>query len=81
MAFSSDRNNERGFHIIVPMCVAIVGFILSVAALSTAVEYVAAFLYISGTFSANAIVFSWAAATLNDSPEKRAAATAIVNGK
>lgn len=78
-AFSSDRKKERGYHISVPQAVACVGFIISVATLNNAARYVAAFLYICGCFSSNAMVFSWASATLNQTPEKRAAATALIN--
>ncbi|KAL5366222.1 major facilitator superfamily domain-containing protein [Aspergillus floccosus] len=78
-AFSSDRTNERGFHISVPMLVAVVGFIISVGTVNVPARYVASFLYASGAFAANAMVFSWAASVLNQTPEKRAAATAIIN--
>ncbi|OJJ03353.1 hypothetical protein ASPVEDRAFT_170733 [Aspergillus versicolor CBS 583.65] len=79
VAFSSDRHNERGFHISVPMLVAIVGFIISAATLSVPARYFASFLYASGAFAANSMVYSWAASVLNQTPEKRAAATAIIN--
>jgi len=78
-AYSSDRNRERGFHIAVPMLVAIVGFAISVGTLNVAARYFASFLYITGCFAANAMVFSWAASTLNQTPEKRACAAAMVN--
>lgn len=78
-AYSSDRKKERGYHICVPQAVACVGFIISAATLNNAARYVAAFLYICGCFSSNAMVFSWANATLNQTSEKRAAATAIIN--
>ena len=79
VAWSSDRKKERGYHISVPMAVACVGFIISVSMLNKLARYVAAFLYIAGCFSSNAGVFSWASATLNQTPEKRACATAIIN--
>ncbi len=79
VAYSSDRHKERGFHISVPMAVAMVGFIISVSTLSVPARYFAAFLYTSGCFSANAMVYTWAASTLNQTPEKRACATAMVN--
>ncbi|KAJ0109783.1 hypothetical protein J7T55_004333 [Diaporthe amygdali] len=78
-AYSSDRWRERGFHISIPQAVACIGFIISAATLDNAARYGAAFLYIGGCFSSNAMVFSWASATLNQTPEKRAAATAIIN--
>lgn len=78
-AYSSDKRRERGFHISVPQGVACIGFIVSVSTLNNSARYAAAFLYICGCFSSNAMVFSWASATLNQTPEKRAAATAIIN--
>jgi len=79
IAFSSDRRKERGFHISGPMSVAAIGFIITVSTLNVPARYVASFLYISGCFAANAMVYTWAASTLNQTPEKRACATAIVN--
>lgn len=79
VAYSSDKNNERGWHIVAPMAVAAIGFIVSVATLNVPARYVASFLYCSGCFAANSMVYSWAASTLNQTPEKRACATAIVN--
>jgi hypothetical protein len=79
VAYSSDRRNERGYHISAPMAVAIVGFAISAATLNNAARYTASFLYCAGAFAANATVYSWAAGSLNQTPEKRACATAIVN--
>lgn len=79
VAWSSDRQKERGFHIMANNCCAIVGFIISVATLNTAARYTAAFLYTSGSFSANALVYTWAVSSLGQTPEKRAAGGAIVN--
>lgn len=79
VARSSDHFNERGYHISVPMVVAIVGFIISTATLNVPARYFASFLYCSGAFAANAAVYSWAASSLNQTHEKRACATAIIN--
>ena len=79
VAWSSDRRKERGYHTSIPMAVACVGFIISVSTLNKPARYAAAFLYIAGCFSSNAGVFSWASTTLNQTPEKRACATAIIN--
>ncbi|GKT62384.1 LOW QUALITY PROTEIN: major facilitator superfamily transporter [Colletotrichum tofieldiae] len=79
VAWSSDRKKERGFHIMANNCMSIVGFIISVATLNTAARYTAAFLYTSGSFSANALVYTWAVSSLSQTPEKRAAGGAIVN--
>ncbi|RDW68872.1 uncharacterized protein DSM5745_08632 [Aspergillus mulundensis] len=79
IAWSSDRRKERGFHIFFPVCVAIVGFIISVATLNIPVRYFASFLYISGIFGANSVVFSWAATTVSDTAQNKACAMAIIN--
>lgn len=79
VAMSSDRMKERGYHIAIPMVFSCIGFIVSVATLNKAARYTAAFLYIGGCFSSNALIFSWASNTLNQSAEKRACATAIIN--
>lgn len=79
VCYSSDRNKERGYHIIGGVAVAVVGFIISAASLATAARYTAAFLYIGGLFSINPLVYAWALSTLSSTPEKRAASAAIVN--
>ncbi|KNG81610.1 hypothetical protein ANOM_010137 [Aspergillus nomiae NRRL 13137] len=58
MAWSS---KERGFHIMLTVMIAIVGFILSVATLGIPVRYVASFLLVAGAFEASPVIFSWAA--------------------
>lgn len=79
VAWSSDRSRERGFHIMANLCCSITGFIITVATGNTAARYTAAFLYTSGSFSANALVYTWAVSSLGQTPEKRAAGGAIVN--
>jgi predicted MFS family arabinose efflux permease len=80
-AWVSDRKRERGICVSVPLLLAIVGFAMSLANVSAKARFAASFFYATGSFSANAIVFSWAANTLNESPEKRAGCLAIINGE
>lgn len=79
VAYSSDKNNERGWHVSVPMGFAVIGFIISVATLNVGARYFASFIFICGCYSSNAGVFSWASSTLNQTPEKKAAAVALIN--
>ncbi|KAJ0332487.1 hypothetical protein COL922a_011465 [Colletotrichum nupharicola] len=79
VAWSSDRKKERGYHIMTNNCLSITGFFISVATLNTPARYTAAFLYTTGSVSANALVYTWAVSTLSQTPEKRAAGGAIVN--
>lgn len=79
VAWSSDRFAERGYHISVPMFVATIGFAISVGTLNIPARYFSSFMYASGCFAANSMVYSWSATVLNQTPEKRACATAIIN--
>lgn len=79
VSWSSDRKNERAYHIAIPMGLAITGFIISVATVNGPARYVASFLYVTGCFAANGLVYSWAANVLNQTPEKKAVATSMIN--
>lgn len=79
ISWSSDRRNERSMHIAGPMLTSIVGFVISVATVNGPARYVASFLYVTGCFAANSLVYSWAAGVLNQTPEKKAVATSMVN--
>jgi hypothetical protein len=79
VAYSSGYHGERGWHIAAPMAAAAVGFIISASILNIPIRYAASFLYVSSVLAAMSVVYSWAATTLNQTPEKRACAVAIVN--
>ncbi|KAK1597295.1 major facilitator superfamily transporter [Colletotrichum navitas] len=78
VAVSSDRRADRGLHIIGPVCAAVVGFIITAATTNRPARYFASFLYLPGAFASTGLIFSWAGSVLGQTPEKRAAATAIV---
>ncbi|KAM0704374.1 hypothetical protein Q7P35_008608 [Cladosporium inversicolor] len=78
-AWNSDRIKDRSFHIIPALCLSVVGFVITVSTLNNAARYFAAFLFTPGSFSANPLVYTWAVSTMNTTPEKRAAAGAIIN--
>ncbi|KAL0944340.1 major facilitator superfamily transporter [Colletotrichum truncatum] len=78
VAVSSDRRGDRGLHIAGTLCVAMTGYIIAAATVNRPVRYFASFLFIPGAYAPTALIFSWAASALNETPEKRAAATAIV---
>lgn len=79
LAAHSDRKDERSLHIVIPMCISIVGFAISVATLNQPARYFASFLFVGGCFASNGLIYSWAASVLNDTPEKKAVAGAIIN--
>ncbi|KAK8876683.1 transporter [Apiospora arundinis] len=78
-SWNSDRIRERGFHISAGLLAAAIGYIITIATTNMAARYAASFLFAPGSFSANALVYTWAVSTLSTTPEKRAAAGAIVN--
>jgi predicted MFS family arabinose efflux permease len=79
ISWSSDKRSERSYHIAIPMGISIVGFVISVSTLNGPARYVASFLYVTGCFAANGLVYSWAASVLNQTPEKKAVATSMIN--
>lgn len=78
-ALHSDRTQERGWHIAIPMLITATGFVISIATLNGPARYVAAFLYTGGVFSSLSLVTAWAVQTLNQTPEKRAAVVSLLN--
>ncbi|KAL8396574.1 hypothetical protein RB594_003595 [Gaeumannomyces avenae] len=78
-SWNSDRTRERGYHICVGLGAAAVGYVITISTPNVAARYAASFLFAPGSFSANALVYTWAVSTLSTTPEKRAAAGAIVN--
>ncbi|EJT71142.1 hypothetical protein GGTG_10402 [Gaeumannomyces tritici R3-111a-1] len=78
-SWNSDRTPERGYHICVGLGAAAVGYVITISTPNVAARYAASFLFAPGSFSANALVYTWAVSTLSTTPEKRAAAGAIVN--
>ncbi|KAK2017379.1 MFS general substrate transporter [Colletotrichum eremochloae] len=79
VAWSSDRNKERGWHMTVPMILTLVAYIISAATVNNGARYFASFMYIGGSFSANPLLATWIATTLGRTPEKRAAGIAFCN--
>lgn len=79
VAISSDRRADRGLHIVGPVCVAMLGFVVSVATTNRTARYFASFLYLPGAFASTGLIFSWSASVMSETPEKRAAATALIS--
>ncbi|KAK1961033.1 major facilitator superfamily transporter [Colletotrichum sublineola] len=78
LCMSSDKRAERGLHVIGPIGVSMVGFIISAATASHAARYFSSFLYIPGSMACIALIFSWSSTAMSETPEKRAAGMAIV---
>ncbi|KAK1958882.1 major facilitator superfamily transporter [Colletotrichum sublineola] len=78
-ARSSDYFKERGYHMVGPVTVAILGYIVCTATGNVPARYAASFLYIGGMFAANPLINTWLVGTLGRTPEKRATAIPVIN--
>ncbi|WQF89196.1 Putative major facilitator superfamily, MFS transporter superfamily [Colletotrichum destructivum] len=78
-ARSSDHFKERGYHMIGPVAIAIMGYIVCTATGNVPARYAASFLYIGGMFAANPLINTWLVGTLGRTPEKRATAIPVIN--
>lgn len=78
-ALSSGRFNERTWHITGCMGLALIGFIISCATLNIPARYVSCFMFASGAYAVNSMIFGWVSATLGQTTEKKAVALSIVN--
>ncbi|KAM5356738.1 hypothetical protein ACJ41O_003384 [Fusarium nematophilum] len=77
--WSADRLNNSSFHVMWPLALAIVGFVVAAAALQTGPRYFAMMLMVGGGHGANAVVLAWTQKTMLRPRIKRAAAVAFVN--
>ncbi|KAK2026186.1 hypothetical protein LX32DRAFT_684757 [Colletotrichum zoysiae] len=75
---SSDKRADRGLHIMGPLGVSIVGFVITAATTNHPVRYFASYLYVPGAMSSMALIFSWSSTAMSETTEKRAAGMAIV---
>ncbi|KAK7966436.1 MFS transporter [Apiospora aurea] len=71
--------HERTWHLTGCFSVSGIGFAAAAATLSPAGRYVACFIFPLGGYSATALIFSWSASTLSQSPEKKAVVVAMLN--
>ncbi|OXV11883.1 hypothetical protein Egran_00360 [Elaphomyces granulatus] len=77
--YSADLLQNSSFHVVWPLVVAIMGFILGATSVQTSVRYFAMILMISGGHSSNAVLLAWTQKAMQRPRIKRAAAVAFVN--
>ncbi|WYZ43088.1 hypothetical protein EsH8_VI_000787 [Colletotrichum jinshuiense] len=77
-AWHADRTQERFWHIVGPICVGLVGFIISMSTLNVAARYVALFLQAS-SYAGFIVFYSWISSSFPRPPAKRAVAIAMIN--
>lgn len=77
-AWHADRTQEKFWHIVGPICMGLVGFIISMSTTQTAARYVALFLQ-AGSYAGFIVFYSWISSTFIRPPAKRAVAIAAIN--
>ncbi|KAK4454178.1 major facilitator superfamily domain-containing protein [Podospora aff. communis PSN243] len=77
-AWDSDRTQEKFLHITGPICVGLLGFIISMATGNVAARYVALFLQAS-SYAGFIVFYSWISSSFPRPPAKRAVALAMIN--
>ncbi|BAE56012.1 major facilitator superfamily domain-containing protein [Aspergillus flavus] len=78
VAWSSDRYQEKFWHIVGPIIVGLVGFIISMCTLNVAARYVALFLQ-AASYAGFIVFYSWISTSFPRPPAKRAVAIAMIN--
>ncbi|KEQ92715.1 hypothetical protein AUEXF2481DRAFT_68320 [Aureobasidium subglaciale EXF-2481] len=77
-AWHADRTQEKFWHIVGPICIGLVGFIINMSTLNTAARYIALFLQTS-SYAGFIVFYSWISSSFPRPPAKRAVAIALVN--
>ena len=77
-AWHADKTQEKFWHIVGPICMGLVGFIISMATEQTAARYVALFLQ-AGSYAGFITFYSWISSSFPRPPAKRAVALAMIN--
>ncbi|KAM5381122.1 hypothetical protein ACJZ2D_003038 [Fusarium nematophilum] len=78
VAWSSDRTQEKFWHIVGPIGIGLVGFVISMCTLNVAARYVALFLQ-TASYAGYIVFYSWISSTFPRPPAKRAVAIALIN--
>lgn len=78
-AWHADRTGERYLHVVLPLCISLVAFILAAATTRTAPRYVGMMLMPASFYAGYIVVLAWISNCLPRPPAKRAAALALIN--
>ncbi|ODA83533.1 hypothetical protein RJ55_02047 [Drechmeria coniospora] len=78
VSWNADRTQEKFWHIVGPILMGSVGFVISMATLQVAARYVALFLQ-AGSYAGFIVFYSWISSSFPRPPAKRAVAIAMIN--
>ncbi|KAF7562468.1 hypothetical protein G7046_g1665 [Stylonectria norvegica] len=77
-AWHSDRTQEKFWHVTGPICMGMLGFVISMSTLNVAARYIALFLQAS-SYAGFIVFYSWISSSFPRPPAKRAVAIAMIN--
>ncbi|OAA51428.1 Major facilitator superfamily domain, general substrate transporter [Metarhizium rileyi] len=77
-AWHADRTQEKFWHIVGPVIMGLVGFVISMSTVNVAARYVALFLQ-AGSYAGFIVFYSWISSSFPRPPAKRAVAIALIN--
>jgi len=78
-SWHADRTGERYLHIVLPLIVAMIAFIIAACTTTTGPRYLAMMLMVPGVYSGYVVGLAWISNSLPRPPAKRAAALAFIN--
>jgi MFS family permease len=78
-ALHADRTGERYLHIIIPLCFAVIAYIIAATTTATGPRYFAMMLMPTSVYSGYVVALAWISNTMPRPPAKRAAALAFIN--
>lgn len=79
VAWHADRTNERYFHTVGPIALALAGFVISAATTGIGPRYFGAMIMLPGVYTGFNMSIVWTSNTISRPPAKRAAAIAFNN--
>jgi MFS family permease len=79
VSYSSDKRSERSHHIMLPISLAMIGFLIFGYTLSSLPRYLSMFSMLAGIYGSYNVALAWISSTLPHPVEKRSAAIAIIN--
>jgi len=74
----SDKSGERFWHIAIPLAFGIVGFVMAISTMDTAVRYISLFLMVQ-SYAGFVTFLAWISSSIPRPPSKRAVALAFIN--
>ncbi|KAH8667021.1 MFS transporter [Xylariales sp. PMI_506] len=79
VSISSDKLKERYLHLVIPLALGMVGFIIAASTTGLGPRYFSLFLMLGGVYGGFNVSYAWVSSTLPRPWEKRAVAYALIN--